>query len=203
MKIQKMPLMMMLFLTTLSSAALSNEPANHQETTKSENWDLKGLRLGATVDDVKALFPSAECKTESLDTGLVTCMDWKNSLAGGSAVVMVKLLDGDVVYINVGNINLEQASGAAAALTEKYGPATKVTRHKGQTSESDRENRIFKLANHYAWLNSPIALQVVPFMWTDRKRGVTYAAVVLKDETRHDNIWLTRYNGQGKKAGDI
>lgn len=196
-------LILSFFLTaTICNISTAADEAVQLEGTAA-NWELKGLRLGASIDQVKAALPSAECDTKPFDAGLTTCMDYNNTLADQKAVVMVKLLEGRVVYIDIGNINLEQARAAATALAVKYGPAGKVLKVEGQTSAANRDRNIWTDADRYTWTNGDILLQVNPFAWTDKKRRVTYAAVVLLDTAKHDRKWLIRYKSQGKKAADI
>lgn len=190
-------------LAVVALASVAPAAAQDSSTRDSSAWELKGLHLGATMDDVKAAFPGAKCEVEAFDAGLATCMDWKNSLAGSKALLNVKFLDGRAVFISVANIDLKQADAAAVALTAKFGPATVIEANEGHETERFRQRGIYTTADRYTWTQGAHVLEVVPFDWTNKRTGITHAAVVLRDEVKHDREWIVRYNNKGRPPADI
>lgn len=190
-------------LFSATAFTYANEPTSDLQNGATANWELKGLRLGNSIEEIKAALPAVKCDTESFDASLTTCTDWNNTLAGKKALVTVKLLEGHAVYICLDNLDLNQAAAAAAALTVKFGPADKVVMVEGQTTAANRDRNVWTDAERYTWSNGEVLLQVDPFSWTDNKRRVTYAAVILEDTTKHRHQWLIRYKSHGKKATDI
>jgi hypothetical protein len=192
------PRLVALLLTCAAIPALAQD----QSASPALKWELKGLSLGSNQDQVLAAFPNAECEAQSFDPALTTCMDWNNTVAGRKSVVMIKLLEGKVVYIDLGNIDLDQAKDAAAALVAKFGPATSVVQVEGQTSAANRRRGIYTFADTYSWVDGDVHLEVIPFSWTN-KQDVTYASVVLRDDRLHDRQWIVRYNNQGRQVDDL
>lgn len=194
---------MTLALVAMSMASVAPATVQDSSTQDSTAWELKGLRLGSTMDEVKAAFPEAKCSVVTFDTSLSTCKDWNNSLAGGKAMVNVKLLDGVAVFISIENIDLKQADAAAVALTAKFGPATTVEPNEGHETERFRQRGIYTTADSYTWSQGDLFLEVIPFAWTSARTGKNHAAVVLRDEAKHDREWIVRYNNKGRPPADI
>ncbi len=178
----------------------TTSPTNASDSSE---WELKGLHLGVTLEEVKTALPNAKCVVEHFDQALASCDDWNNTLAEKKAIVTVKFLDGRAVFISIANIDISQSKLAAAALTQKFGSPKKITTLEGHTSVRHRERSIYTDAEHYLWKDGNTVLTVNPFEWTNKKSGTTYAAVTLMDEEKHDRQWVVRFNNQGKKANDI
>jgi hypothetical protein len=158
----------------------------------SSNWELKGLHLGTSTQDVQTAIPAATCKTETFDAGLSTCRDSNNTLAGKSAMVTVRLLDGKAVLIEIANINQAQAKTAAAALAQKYGPASEVRADSYTPPLGDHVVRDQK----HLWFDGDIQIVVAPFQWSSKGRW-PYAAVTLMDVAKHDREWIVRLKAKG------
>lgn len=190
-------------LALLGLSFIAPAAAQDPSTRDSTLWELKGLKLGATIAEVQAALPRAKCETEAFDSGLTVCKDASNSLAGSPAIVRVKFLDGFACFIDIGNIDVPQAEAAAAALTAKFGPATTVEPRNGFETRRLRERRLITPTNEFTWNDGETFLSVVPFSWTNDENGVTYAAVVLFDKEKHERQWLVRYTNEGRPLADI
>lgn len=185
----------LLLLLATSPTAAASPPAS---TGQAVNWELKGIHLGATAEEVKALLPNAICTSKSDDAGIVLCIDSKNSMGGEIATVTVKLLDDHVVKVAIENLTYEQAHSACAPLTQKFGAATFVDRvmvklQRGRYVETEKKERC-------TWRDGEMSLFLDPDDWTSEKKQFTYSAIILMDEARHNREWVIRYNAKGSPS---
>lgn len=154
----------------------------------SSTWELKGLKLGMTQADVLAAFPASECQT--FQPGVVMCIDKTAALAGGPANVVTKFLDDKLIAISVNEVSPEQASAAANALTEKYGPNTRAVKSKHHNAKGqgyfDSEQLIWedKAAG--------VEMYVEPYDYYNNKVRHHRSSVDLLMGNVHDNVWLPR-----------
>lgn len=107
-------------LLTLGLAALAI-PAYAVDVPTSR-FDIKGAKLGDSIDLKDTQFPGATCKT--IGQGVEECSNPNFTLAGTSAYLLVVYLDGRLVQIWYSDINLKQKEQVDDALTIKYGKST-------------------------------------------------------------------------------
>lgn len=164
------------------------------------NWDLKGLRLGAGLDDLMSVAPGLKCETKAHDPGLVYCLDRKASLGGQSAFLAVKLLDGQAVYIGLENISYDQLTAAVPTLLERFGTPAFSENVAGDIHEG-RRIRTVRRSRHVWRAAGDVVAMATPFDWTDEHRGTTYSSVSLMLEAKQKQ-WVTRYHAR-ERATDL
>ncbi|WP_156968986.1 hypothetical protein [Arenimonas metalli] len=176
----------------LSVAANASEP--------SADWDLKGLRLGASVDEVKELFPAAACEAEPHDAGLVYCLDRRSSLGGTPAFLAVKLLDGQTVNIALENISYDQMRAAVPTLIEKFGEPEYSESIADNVLERRGEKTVVR--ERHVWTGDNDAVVIAkPFDWSNERRRVTYSSIILMSEAKQKE-WAVRFNAK-ERATDL
>ncbi|GGD58628.1 hypothetical protein [Pseudoxanthomonas indica] len=130
-------LLLVMICTTASGGASA------QVSASPSDWELKGLKLDMTIEEVKARFPASECKTRA--PGIEMCIDKTATFAGGSAHLVTKFLDGQLVSITLNRISIEQTESAGQGLIAKFGAppppperlAAQVHREHGQEPHGD------------------------------------------------------------------
>lgn len=148
--------------------------------------ELKGLRLGMTAEEVKALYPQATC--EQMAEGLERCSDPEATINDRKSHLDIYFLDGTLLSVSYQRLLTRHAQDIGDLLAAKFGPPTyramETAWHLGSDSQ-DRRPRS-------TWDREGEQLQVIPFALHDRKADNTYSTVRLIHATRWDGEWLPR-----------
>jgi hypothetical protein len=179
-------------------AALLAIPCAASDPPPSAQWEIKGIRLGASREQVLAAAPALACQAEPFDPGLESCRDAHAVLADKPALLRVKLLDGRVVLVELARLSRKQAAAAADALAAKYGPANFISEATFRHAFGDHVEK----APKHRWVDGDVQLVVNP-LEVDAS-GMPSGAVYLFDVQQHDAQWLDRYRakGKGKEAAE-
>jgi hypothetical protein len=177
-----------LFLALPCAAQQPPVPAHVSAT-----WEIKGIRLGASKDDVLAAVPGVVCKVEAFDAGLESCRDENAMLADKRALLRVKLLDGKVVLVELANLGRKQLEAATDALAAKFGPPTDIDESTYKPSFGDHVVR----GPRHRWIDGDVQL-VMNALEPRSDGGFPEGAVYLFDVDAHDKEWLGRYRAKGK-----
>lgn len=105
------------------AAILTAAPAMADEFPTS-NFDIKGAKLGDSIDLKGAQYPNATCETVA--RGVIHCKNPDDTIGGSPAVSTVTYLDGRIVRIAYMNIDIKTKEVVDGALAMKYG-APKVS----------------------------------------------------------------------------
>ena len=116
-------------------AALSiTSPAKAEEVAaRSASWELKGVRLGQDLAEVRARLPDLQCVEPG--TGAWRCTDEHETIVGKPARMVVHALDGKVVSVRVNDMTRQQSMEVLNGLIAKYGDADKYKQYKGGADE--------------------------------------------------------------------
>ena len=174
---------------TLAMAALGQAP---QAEPAQPDWELKGVRLGASVAQVQGAAPGLKCETEAHDPGLVYCIDRQSSLGGQPAFLVVKLLEGQAVYIGLENLTYAQVVSAGPTLLEKFGTPAFSESVVGDAHDN-RSVRTVRRVRHVWRRPDGVVAMTSPFDWTNERRGITYSSISLMLEEKQKQ-WGTRFN---------
>lgn len=113
-----MPLTIRLLFCVLLALAI---PA-HAVDVPTSRFDIKGAKLGDSIELKDTQFPGVTCKT--IGRGVEECSNPQSTLAGTSAYLLVVYLDGRLVQIWYSDIDLKQKQQVDEALASKYGKST-------------------------------------------------------------------------------
>lgn len=183
-------------LALLASVVISSiaDAAEPSPPTRASSWELKGLKLGMSASEAKALIPIADCQSPA--PGIETCFDSSQTFAEGKVKLYARFLDGALIYVAAKHISLTQADAAAAGLTAKYGPADRTWASRKYVRDQDK--MITK--KHYVWIEGDVALIVTPFDEDDPSTERRFSAVSLLNKKLYDTAWLPRRNGSSTAA---
>jgi len=177
------------FLTAavFAAALIASAAASAQQAPgKSASWELKGLKLGMTTEEVTAKFPGATCK--NLAQGIDLCVDETATFAGGPAHVVTKFLDGHLINVTINHISRDQAASAAQGLIAKFGQTSRTdVKWKYVEADDKMEN-----VTTYIWNDGDALMFTNPLDEYVAKTKTQYSAVHLRDRGAHDGIWLAR-----------
>lgn len=160
--------------------------------------ELKGIKLGDDLAAVRAALPAAKCETLK-DPSLSECWLGKGGTIGGKpAQLLVRLLDGKVVYIIAVKMTQEDAYAVIDGLKAKYGAPDDITRTRVTLVRPMRDQSL--VYERPAWVgdNGNHILTIQPANYTDQNRKFTYAAVSLVDVNGHDVKWMANFNGDAR-----
>lgn len=182
-------------------ASLSSLTVQAQEQGRGPgDWALKGVKLGSTVEELKASFANARCETYP-DPAIQSCQV-TTTLADKPAQFEVKYLDDKAVYVAVRNVDYDQAMEGVHALAEKYGTPTSSDKVKVYMTRPDSGS--MRLVERPKWDGGNTQMYVKVADWTDEELKFTYSAIVLIDMHAHNDEWTVRFNRKGKPlAKDI
>lgn len=183
-------------LAIIATAAILGSPAVAQEAPP--QWELKGLHLDMTIDEVKTAFPASECKNYA--PGIDMCIDETATFAGGSAHLVTKFVDGQLINVTVNRISIDQTESAAQGLIAKFGqPQQNFTRR--VYVKSTKSNRV---VSSLTWEANEASIDVDPMDLYLPKANQNFGTVVLMYRDRHNNVWVPRAKGQSNPvATDI
>lgn len=160
--------------------------------------ELKGIKLGDDLAAVQAALPAAKCKTLK-NPSLAECWQGKDGTIGGKpAQLLVRLLDGKVVYVIAVTRTQEDAYAVIDGLKVKYGAPDNVTRTRVTLVRPMGDQSL--VYERPAWIgnNGNHILTIQPANYTEKKRKFTYAAVSLVDVNGHDVKWMANFNGDAR-----
>src|SRR5690606_3665341 len=112
--------------------AIAGSATHASETSKRPPLELNGIKIGDDLAIVQAAVPGAECETFS-HPSLAQCWLGKGATIGGKPTqILVRPLDGKVIYVNAGTMTQDDAYSVIDALKGKYGapdrePVSRVT----------------------------------------------------------------------------
>lgn len=158
--------------------------------------ELKGIKLGDDLAAVQATLPTARCEALK-DPSLSECWLGKGGTIGGKpAQLLVRLLDGKVVYIIAVKMTQEDAYAVIDGLKVKYGMPDNITKARVTLVRPMRDQSL--VYERPAWIgdNGNHVLTIQPANYTDQKQRFTYAAVSLVDVDGHDLKWMAKFNGK-------
>lgn len=163
-------------------------------------WELKGLRLGDSLETIQAAAPGLVCETHAHDTGLTYCLDKQSTLGGESAFLVIKLLDGAAVYIALENLTYAQMTAAVPTMLSRYGTPAFTDSIVGDLHEGRRVRTVRRTRTVWRREGDQVAA-ALPFNWTDENRGITYSSVSLMLEAKLKE-WGVRYHAR-ERATDL
>lgn len=184
-----------MLLAAAVGQAAANPPSNPYPSEVAKTWELKGIRLGAGIDDARALFENMRCR--SLAAGVDECVADNVAFAGGQAKMILRFLDATLISISAEQISREQTETAGFGLEEKFGAPTRdwIERKDVGARRVEMES-----ARRMIWLSDNFALMVLPFSQRNYDTGDYFSVVMLVDLKRHDREWMPRSEGKPAKA---
>lgn len=182
------PLAVLLFCC---GAVVAQEAASPIEASTLPTFELKGIALGMTQDQVKAALPNADC--DILGDGTISdCFDANGSFGGRPAQILVRLLEGKVVLVSATRMTQTDAFDAADALKVKFGAPDEIRSYRVTLVRPDQEKWVVYRCPVWSINGGAQMLTVDPAGYTDEKRRFTYASVKLVDLHLHDNVWMAK-----------
>lgn len=165
----------------------------------SSKWELKGIHLGDTTEQFQSKFPNATCEASPKDAALVTCVDKTVSFSDKPAHFRAHFLDGKSVRVAIERIEAEATLAASGPLIEKYGePKIKKKKKAWYLSKYTKQVRWYET---WVWQDGQIELRTQPADDTQRDPDFTWAAIVLVDHFRYDEVFFPR--NLGKPAASL
>ena len=145
-------------------------------------------------EELKSLMPSSVC--EKFPDGTTSlCSDKDRTLAGESATLTAKILDGRVISVGVENISIAQAAAGANVLAVKFGSPDKHYKVRADLHKADN-NCGSCLYPTSVWLDGNVKLFTVVNDWYNKKKDYSYSAIFLQDSAVHNGKWVPKYNGK-------
>jgi len=153
-------------------------------------WELKGLKLGGSIDQAKATFPQLQCETEA--AGVEGCFAREIDFAGGKARILLRYLDGSLVLIKIGGLTRTQIESASLGLVQKFGPASNET----MTRRTVGRDLHWESSRSMNWRSPGTMLFFSAYdAWVKDIDDYT-GAITLFDIQGHDHQWLPRSEGK-------
>lgn len=157
-------------------------------------FELKGVRLGMSIEDVKAAMPNIICDWSSRDRNTLDCHDDTITFADKPAVLSVAALDGEVVYVALRGLYIDDLPAAVKALQAKYGEETlRTQQHTAYLRGKDRRNGPFDV---WAWKRGSVELRTLPVDLLNSPRTANWSSIQLIDHIKYDKIYVPRWNGK-------
>lgn len=164
--------------------------------------ELKGIKIGDGLTTVQAALPDAKCETLT-DPSLSECWQGKGGTIGGKpAQLLVRLLDGKVVYVIAVKMIQEDAYAVIDALKVKYGAPDKEGQTRVTLVRPTRDTSVVYKVPFWIADNGNQELTIQPANFTDQKKQFTYAAVSLVDIKGHNATWMPKFRGEAD-ASDL
>lgn len=171
--------------------AAAQEAASEAGPPSRPAFELKGIALGMTQEQVKAALPNADCAT--LGDGTISdCFDTNSSFSGRPAQILVRLLEGKVVMVSATRMTQTDAFDAADMLKVKFGAPDEIRNIRVALVRPDQEKWAVYRCPAWSTNRGAQLLTVDPAAFTDQKRRFTYASVVLLDVHLHDDVWMAK-----------
>ncbi len=157
-------------------------------------FELKGVRLGMSIEDVKSAMPNMICDWSSRDRGTLDCHDDTITFANKPAVLSVAALDGEVVYVAIQKLDIDDLPAAVDALQAKYGEETlRAPQHTAYLRGKDRRSGPFTV---WAWKRGSVELRTLPVDLINSPRRANWSSIQLIDHIKYDKIYVPRWNGK-------
>ena len=169
-------------------------PAAGMAQSRSETWELMGIRLGMTEQDVRKLMPEAECE-QFKDGQTALCWNENRTLAGKAATLSVKFLDGRVIRVSVRDIRIAEAKAAIDVLAGRYGSPDGAGSVRADLGGGDNHGGRLLYKTPY-WKDGNVEIFLNVSDWYSKKRDTTYSAVILQDTPAYSGLWLKKYKGE-------
>lgn len=171
--------------------AMAQEAASSLIPASQPVFELKGVALGMTQEQVKAALPNADCDTLG-DGSISDCFDPNSSFGGRPAQILVRLLEGKVVLISATRMTQTDAFDAADALKVKFGSPDEIRNVRVSLVRPDQEKWVVYRCPAWSINGGAQLLTVEPAAYTDKKRRFTYASVTLLDVHLHNDVWIAK-----------
>lgn len=189
-------------LLTAGLATAGDTPTATEATQARPKYELKGIALGDDIEAVKAGLPGADCESFG-DGSAAQCYVEKTTIAEKPASLLVRFLDGKVVYVSLMEMTQQDAYAAGAALKIKYGTPDLTNERRATIVRRDgRRMGVFKIP---VWKVDGLkqVLFVEPADYTDESKQFIYAAISMVDQHLHNDIWVAKKEGRAAAANDL
>lgn len=164
--------------------------------------ELKGIKLGDDLSTVQKALPNAKCEVLK-DPSLGDCWQGKDMTLGGKpAQLLVRLLEGRVVYVLATRMTQEDAYAVIDGLKGKYGEPDRVTNTRVTLVRPARDRSLVYERPTWTSDGGNHELTIQPANFTDKREQFTYAAVSLVDLKGHNTIWMSRFRSD-TDVGDL
>ncbi|QNN45480.1 hypothetical protein H9L17_09590 [Thermomonas brevis] len=188
-------------LLGMGQAAAIDEPANETPAAARPVLELKGITLGADWEAVKAGLTNPDCDSYA-DGTAEQCLVQHTTFGGYPAELLVRALDGKVVYVSATRMTQEDAFSAADALKMKYGQPDFYNEVRVTIVRPKRDRSIVFRRPVWKTADGKQAILVVPAAYTDSS-NFTYAAVQLFDQHLHNDVWQAKRDGKSLATNDL
>ena len=163
-------------------------------------FELKGVAVGDDEGATKVKLVDADCETLA-DGTISQCYIGDTTFGGKPAALLIRFLDGKVVYVAATKMTQGDAFDAAEGLKLKFGPPTFMDKTRVTIVRPQRDRSL--VFNRPVWdsADGTQQMKVNPAQYTAPRAQFTYAAVVLFD--KHLNqVWNARRNNTAE-VGDL
>lgn len=165
------------------------------EKTDRSALELKGIAIGMNHEQVKAVLPTAKCVVYG-DGSISDCYEKSSTFGGRPAAILVRLLEGQVVYVSATKMTQGDAFDAADALKIKFRAPDTMRNVRITLVRPDRDQSLIYRCPVWLADGGKQRLTVDPAAYTDTKRKFTYAAVTLVDVHLHNDVWQAKKEGR-------
>lgn len=148
-----------------------------------------------SLEQVKSALPSADCDAYG-DGTISDCYENSSTFGGRPAAMLVRFLEGKVVYVSATKMTQGDAFDAADALKIKFGAPDNMRNVRITLVRPDRDQSFVYHCPVWLANDGKQVLMVNPAAYTDKKRQFTYAGVVLVDTHLHDDVWIAKKEGR-------